>query len=96
MIVPTIFFFLMFVDFKRLLFTNIVYICYLLKKAVLIYHNRSLEIHCIGYALSYSAFLSYKKRVSIFHLPPAVLRDVSEVTIWKTNRYIQSLIRLSL
>lgn len=37
-----------------------------------------------------------QKRVSIFHLPPAVLRDVSELTIWKTNRYIQSLIRLSL
>ncbi|MCE8618435.1 hypothetical protein K0F03_19345, partial [Bacteroides fragilis] len=74
----------------------------------------------------YPAFFSYKKHVSIFHLPPfrmhivdcemyrlmedavfipfifhphlppAVLGEISVVTICKTNEYIQFLIRLSL
>ena len=54
----------------------------------------SLIVRCIDWWKM--RFLCHLSSTPIFHLPPAVLGDISVVTVWKTNGYVQFLIRLSL
>ena len=54
----------------------------------------SLIVRCIDWWKM--RFLCHLSSTPIFHLPPAVLGNILVLTIWKTNGYIQFLIRLSL
>ena len=54
----------------------------------------SLIVRCIDWWKM--RFLCHLSSTPIFHLPPAVLGGILVVTIWKTNEYIQFIIRSSL
>ena len=67
------------------------------QKRVSIFHLLeciSLIVRCIDWWEM--RFLCHLSSTPIFHLPPAVLGDISVVTIWETNGYVQFPIRLSL
>nr|WP_270823411.1 hypothetical protein [Bacteroides fragilis]MDA1488819.1 hypothetical protein [Bacteroides fragilis] len=66
------------------------------KKRVSIFHLPPFRVHvvdCEMYILVEDAVFCHLSSTPIFHLPPAVLGDISAVTVWKTNGYVQFLIR---